>query len=1555
MAKEKIKGVPSAATLARQRMVPREEGVRDQHRSTKAGDFETTNEELMTLLTKMVPDTAKKAAIYNRVQAEATRRFGLDPDGYWKENPIPPPYVEGDLTSSDRSLKAPKEDPVVSADPSKPLNLIPGFKAQNPVAESPVPEAEELAPEFETQDLVAESQAPLPPPAPDPLNELMASMQEVIPDVDLAEIPAAVAELVSPVIAPPPVMGGGPGSPTVSLVNPGEAASQLMRQSSWQQLLKQPAPQIPPPPVRLVPVRPVTEPPEPVMGGGPDSPTVRLQPAKKGNYDRLSLQPTAPGPVPIKGFWGNIADSWMLHTLWGQAISQGVSFRPNLKSVSDGMNYNPFTDPDVDFTGFEGHLAEFTGAADQQEVAEIKSSIRNNLIRRENLTANRAGTSIFIGGAADPINLIPIPMGWGLGLVRGARKAAITGGAYVAAYEAGLKIQDPTKNWGEVVASTAAGVLLFSAIGSVGGTLGKMPTREIARRAEAMVKIIDGEGPEIPPVQAILDIQNDTTSSKILERLKKLPPGKIRDAAVKKFEAEIGRGRSSFAMETTYYDADGKTTVKVAAGEEKSSTAALAGGTPAVDPLGTPAVDPFDDVARQQLLLNELAVERDPEVLRAVLQEMQKVGPPVKEVDAALKAFDDATPTTPIENALVALSGARNSDDLLKLGNDAASAFFIAREGNAGVAAKRARAKEAAILENSKEGDSRIMPGAFLDKILKNWHQMPWYVLKGNAFTGKLGTEIARIADRIAWAPVRTIESEARAVSAEAGSMLLKNRRANALREAQGDYVEYVTGSRPKEGTYTDVTVKLAELRDSAKNLAGSVRDRLPGEKKPPADDPISSEQFRELVGRALANGDKATKDAPPEVAEFVTRAAKNWRKEFFEPYEVLMRELDMNNNAVEIARLERAITRRTSRIAEFEGYKTETPMWPKRLDAINKKIESMTNEVANKRAQLDVLIPLRDSPIGRVGGDESFFHRIWDLEAVDRNGEELAGILDLHFKKTELKTNNSDLDEAALAELRAVRVATAMTNIRKEAQLLGTSDEATFLPGPAKARKIDIPNHLVEDFIHLDVDMVTRAYENKMGGAIELTRIFGDPLMRESLDQLEDRMSRVIYAAKTERDRATLQLESDRMMRAIVDLRDLQLGIYGIPNDPSALSLRLMDAGVSYALLTQYGKAWQAQVADIGVAMFTHGFKPVVGRLFSRFGNNMDAIRLAEKEADEALALFEVLNQGRFQAMVGLTETIPYTKVERFIGKQKSWMNILNVVGPWTDFWERAVGGLAASAIIKRSIALADGTATKADTEWLKSLSIGVDEAVGIVGQWKLAGSQIAGKRKGQLHIANATKWEDETLTRLYRLAINAEVRQAVIRPGVADRPKFMTKSMWRFMLLYKGFTIAATQRIAMTALQQKDKRIASGLLTMVAIGYMVDYLRSTAFDKRGMLDPDRFVRAVDLSGITGVVSDLNSVVEMASGNSVGFRPLMGMKPHFEDATWAQRWGAILGAPSTPFLNMAYALISSDASGSQVARSVRRMVPFNNVIFWDGLITRLTRGLGEQLDERLE
>lgn len=864
------------------------------------------------------------------------------------------------------------------------------------------------------------------------------------------------------------------------------------------------------------------------------------------------------------------------------------------------------------------------------------------------------------------------------------------------------------------------------------------------------------------------------------------------------------------------------------------------------------------------------------------------------------------------------------------------------------------------------------------------WQQLPYYVAKNNMLPGLLGAMVSRLADQIAGAPgLRLFKNENGIATDQSAFSLAQQwwaRYSTARREMDKLYMEYLGAARADvqlsdwSMQMRDV-LQLAERSEFGKKVVTGMGLPTTPEGK------LSYKQFREEVGAALHMGDEH-----PD--ELVKRAAALWRKEVLEPFEEAARTLGMFG----VERLKRETASMTTKIDRLAA---RMELWTERREAaeadgrgaLAAKIGEKLDEMKSERQELEGQVKENEARLKKFleeetaapKGAESFFPVRWALSKIDANPEGLRKILYDWFRKDhpeqtaeeiservtltmgrirKLAQRNAlfhdEMDPAEAIQTAKEKLAAETDKTARDTRRAAAGEEPGFAPASVIKRKLDIPPLLVREFLDMDVDRVMHGYVRGMGAAVELARL-DSRLSGGASSHLEGTLAKldalIDDAALTDEGSArALRSEWAIQRKALEDLRDKVLGLYGIPEDPTAWDYRAIAAAKNFSTITVMGQTWKAALTDAGSSMIAVGVRDFLGGLATRFFGGAAEFKLGRAEVELSGEALDVMRGVTLQRLADQLD-LPYsgiTKGEQILHEAANKMHLINLLAPWTDFIKGFSGAIIQSNLIKHSIAWSKGTLSKADQT--KMAALGIDESLAreIAEQWEAVGAMKGTK----LHLANSGAWKNLEVAERFRAALGDAVRTAVVTPGPADRPNFMSAGIWSAVLQYRGFAMGATQRVLMAGMQTRDAYTMSGMLAMVGIGYMIDLMKSSDYDKRSLVSGERLLRAVEYSGVTGILSDINNMIEVASGNSIGVRPALSLDPLVKDPNWAERVGQAGGPAVSPWLGSLWALTAPEASAHDQSRALMRLMPFNNWWFWNDFMRRARTDAADAIEE---
>ena len=498
--------------------------------------------------------------------------------------------------------------------------------------------------------------------------------------------------------------------------------------------------------------------------------------------------------------------------------------------------------------------------------------------------------------------------------------------------------------------------------------------------------------------------------------------------------------------------------------------------------------------------------------------------------------------------------------------------------------------------------------------------------------------------------------------------------------------------------------------------------------------------------------------------------------------------------------------------------------------------------------------------------------------------------------------------------------------------------------------RRLRIPTAELLPYIETNMSNLLRLYHRRMSPSIAMAKKYGDASMRTHIKTLHKEMQEQIAEAATDAERAQLTKEASDTLEVVKALRDKVLGVYGIPKDPGGLGNRSIATMKNMMVLALMGKAGQSAIADLGKIVMTIGIKKAFQGGWQKFSTGVGDFKLAGKEVELAGEAAEMALHGRWDAMFEIGLYSPnVTKFEHIVGEGVQRMFILNMLAPWTDAVKRFSGSIIQSEMIRVSEKVYKGAAlSRAEKLWLGRAGIGLDHAPSIYLQWRNAGR----KKGNHLYLANTEKWKDKALAERFRRGLAEEVRNAVITPGPSDKLNFMSSPLGSLITQFKSFGLSSTYRTTMAGLQARDSRAVQSITSMIALGYLIDMMRSPDYDSRDMFSFDRLSGAVERSGVLGILMDINNTLEVTSGNTIGIRPGLGIKSLYGDPTLGQQFGAVFGPTASLSGDLVNTLLDPDSVGRDYARSVRRFLPFNNLIWINFLVNKIQKSTGEVLDD---
>jgi len=143
---------------------------------------------------------------------------------------------------------------------------------------------------------------------------------------------------------------------------------------------------------------------------------------------------------------------------------------------------------------------------------------------------------------------------------------------------------------------------------------------------------------------------------------------------------------------------------------------------------------------------------------------------------------------------------------------------------------------------------------------------------------------------------------------------------------------------------------------------------------------------------------------------------------------------------------------------------------------------------------------------------------------------------------------------------------------------------------------------------------------------------------------------------------------------------------------------------------------------------------------------------------------------------------------------------------------------------------------------------------------------------------------------------------------------------------------------------LQQRDAAALNGFIMSVALGAIVYAAKQKLGNRKISNDPDQVLtEALDRSGALGYLSDMNNIMEKATGGTVGISALTGSLGMSRYAS-RNAVGAALGpsfGTAEDLRKIIYATTAGDFKKSDI-HTIRKMIPYQNLFYIRGLLDKL-------------
>ena len=536
------------------------------------------------------------------------------------------------------------------------------------------------------------------------------------------------------------------------------------------------------------------------------------------------------------------------------------------------------------------------------------------------------------------------------------------------------------------------------------------------------------------------------------------------------------------------------------------------------------------------------------------------------------------------------------------------------------------------------------------------------------------------------------------------------------------------------------------------------------------------------------------------------------------------------------------------------------------------------------------------------------------------------------------------------------------MGNIGNRLPILDAINLTVEQRGPEIARVLTIPTARIEKWLESDFDKILRIYIRTLTPDIEIAKRFGDVNASTWFDDITEEFNLKMDGLKTAVDKDGKPLDakakekqSDKITKEYQEVtRVLQAQLsrlrhlWGIPQNPDGFAYRAGRAMMDLNTMRYMGMVTISSLADPGRIVMKHGLTRTLRDGFIPLIRNFKQFKLAAKVAKQFGEALDVVIHTRAHAFSDITEDyMRGSKFERTLSAAASRMGVYAGFDYWTAGMKQLASVVQVSRMVDDITAVMEGTATKAQIDYLASMNIDGEWAGKIYKELTTANGGV--KFNGRWW-PNTDYWMNEETKRVFGAALNGESRNTIITPGL-ERPLIMDQNLaFKMLFQFKSFALSSLTKTVMAGMQQADMAVINGTLFSLALGSFSYYLWAIAvggdaYEEMMSAGPDKWAdEAISRSGMLGPGSEALKIGQRL--------PWLDRVSSFSGARTENAQGAdliqLLAGPSFSLLNNVFdAMVGLDNPTRHTLHSASQVVPLRNHLIFRRFLDALENQSG--------
>jgi hypothetical protein len=491
---------------------------------------------------------------------------------------------------------------------------------------------------------------------------------------------------------------------------------------------------------------------------------------------------------------------------------------------------------------------------------------------------------------------------------------------------------------------------------------------------------------------------------------------------------------------------------------------------------------------------------------------------------------------------------------------------------------------------------------------------------------------------------------------------------------------------------------------------------------------------------------------------------------------------------------------------------------------------------------------------------------------------------------------------------------------------------------GPLQDRTFNAPDSMFEDFLENNIETVSRHFVKTVAPQVEIMRAFGSLDMAEQVTKIREDYDLLRGAAKTEKERLALRDREKRDIKDLRDLLDLKMGTGAGSNGDTNYG-RIVRGVNNFNYIRQMGEVSLASLPETIMPAVRHGLMPYFETLGQTM-SNLKGVKMSANEAQLAGNIGDRILPHTLSMMSEISDpTSKRTAVEAILDKGTDLASKWNGIRLLTDMQKTLASVMTQNRVLENAARYSE--IKPKERAYMAFLKLDQSMAERIAKQFAEHGETV-----DKVRVANTEQWTDPVARNAYRSAINLDVNSTITTRSAADVPTWMNTNTGKVMGQFKGFALAAHQRVLLRGLQEDQARFLGSIIALTTMGMAVTWLKAQSGNRDEKLqdftkNPGWWItEGADKAGFISVLMEGANMIEKTTSVNPIKDPF---KVFDEGQAQSQKnqnrnvLGSLLG-PSAGLVSDAAsvaAIPKKMAAGDEITKgdksSAERLMPFNS------------------------